>query len=336
MSLTLISNIVDKLMLIIAFSIIAQCLNNAGLFGWIANKSKIAVTPTHLVTFWFTVAFLLSGVFNDMTIAALLVPLVVSHASHIKFPRPDLLVMSVAFGISTGGDLTVFGGNDNLIALGMLQDTPYELSKIAWSTIFAPCTVLIGLFTLSVCLCAVRRVSWKQQVQQPSVELDVLMTTVLIATIVGAFFVKSTILLLITIVEAAISRLGKELLRKLPYRAMCIWTLAFIVGKLLAMYVAPGLTIPNNAYLLILLLVIATNVFTNTALMSAALPFIIAAGLPITTCYAAIKAINNAYVTIYGNSCLAVASGYGIRQRDLFRYGLPILAFSYIAIIICF
>ena len=336
MSLALISNIVDKLMLIIAFSIIAQCFNKARLFSWIANKSRIAATPVHLVIFWFTVAFLLSGIFNDMTIAALLVPLVVSHASQVDFPRPDLLVMSVAFGISTGGDLTVFGGNDNLIALGMLQGTSYELSKTAWSTVFAPCTVLIGLFTLCVCLWAVRQLNWEQQMQPHSVNMNMLLVVVLAATIVAAFFIESWLLLIVTIIEALLCRLGKELLRKLPYKAMGVWTIAYIVGQFLAKFVAPELTIPDNAYLLVLLLIVATNLLTNTALMSAAIPFVIASGLPAPVCYAAIKAVNAAYVTIYGNSCLAVAGGYGLKQRDLFKYGLPILAFSFIAIMLCF
>lgn len=336
MSLALISNIVDKLMLIIAFSIIAQCLNKAGLFYWIASKSRVAATPAHLVIFWFTVAFLLSGVFNDMTIAALLVPLVVSHARQVNFPRPDLLVMSTVFGISTGGDLTAFGGNDNLIALGMLQGTPYELSKVAWSTVFIPCTVLIGLFTLCICLWTVKQLNWKQQVQQCSVKLNMPMVFSLAVTIVAAFFIESWLLLTVAIVEAVLCRPGKELLRKLPYKAMGVWTVAYIVGQFLAKFVAPELTLPNNTYLLVLLLIVATNLLTNTALMSAALPFVIASGLPAPVCYAAIKAVNAAYVTIYGNSCLAVAGGYGLKQHDLFKYGLPILAFSFIAIMLCF
>lgn len=336
MSLALISNVVDKLMLITAFSLIAQCFNKAGLFSWIASKSKIATTPVHLITFWFTVAFLLSGVFNDMTIAALLIPLVVACAEQAEFPRPDVLVMSTAFGISTGGDLTVFGGNDNLLALGMLQGTPYGLDKVAWSAVFAPCTVLIGLFTLCVCLWAVRQLNWERQVQQCSVKLNMPMVFSLAVTIVTAFFIESWLLLTVAIVEAVLCRPGKELLRKLPYKAMGVWTAAYIVGQFLAKFVAPELTIPNNTYLLVLLLIVATNLLTNTALMSAALPFIIASGLPASVCYAAIKAVNVAYITIYGNSCLAVAGGYGLKQKDLLKYGLPILAFSFIAIILCF
>lgn len=336
MSLALISNVVDKLMLITAFSLIAQCLNKARLFSWIANKSKIAATPAHLVIFWFTVAFLLSGVFNDMTIAALLIPLVVACAEQAEFPRPDILVMSTAFGISTGGDLTVFGGNDNLLALGMLQETPYGLDKVAWSAVFAPCTVLIGLFTLCVCLWAVRQLNWERQVQSHIVAMNMPMITLLTATIVAAFFIESWMLLLVAVLEALLCKLGKELLRKLPYKAMAVWTVAYIVGQLIAKFVAPTLIIPNNAYLLVLLLIIATNLLTNTALMSAALPFIIASGLPTSVCYAAIKAVNVAYITIYGNSCLAVAGGYGLKQKDLLKYGLPILAFSFIAIILCF
>lgn len=336
MSLALISNVVDKLMLITAFSLIAQCFNKAGLFSWIASKSKTATTPVHLITFWFTVAFLLSGVFNDMTIAALLIPLVVACAEQAEFPRPDVLVMSTAFGISTGGDLTVFGGNDNLLALGMLQGTPYGLDKVAWSAVFAPCTVLIGLFTLCVCLWAVRQLNWERQVQSHIVAMNMPMITLITATIVAAFFIESWMLLLVAALEALLCKLGKELLRKLPYKAMAVWTVAYIMGQLIAKFVAPTLIIPNNAYLLILLLIIATNLLTNTALMSAALPFIIASGLPTSVCYAAIKAVNVAYITIYGNSCLAVAGGYGLKQKDLLKYGLPILAFSFIAIILCF
>ena len=337
MSLTLIFSIADKLALICAFSILAQLLETSGLFARLATTSRLFATPQRHVTFWFIVAFCLSGIFNDMTIAALLMPIVLSSAQVQHFPRPDLLLLATAFGISTGGDLTVFGGNDNLIAIGFLQDTPYTISKLAWSSIFGPCTLLIGFCALLVCIFSVRNVSWKpagidmidRKVKWPIVVYVACLT--MLAFVTSSYFV----LLLAVIGTTATSNI-QYLFTKLPYKAMLIWTAAFIVGKLLAQYIAPQLSIPTNIYLLIAVLILATNIITNTALMSAALPFILASGLPAAHCYAAIKAINTAYLTIYGNSCLAVAAGYTLKQRDLLKYGTPIVLFTYIAIILCF
>lgn len=337
MSLTLIFSIADKLALICAFSILAQLLETSGLFARLATTSRLFATPQRHVTFWFIVAFCLSGIFNDMTIAALLMPIVLSSAQVQHFPRPDLLLLATAFGISTGGDLTVFGGNDNLIAIGFLQDTPYTISKLAWSSIFGPCTLLIGFCALLVCIFSVRNVSWKpaditmidRKVKWPIV-------VYVACLIILAFVSSSYFVLLLAVIGIMATGSIQYLFNKLPHKAMLIWTAAFIVGKLLAQYIAPRLSIPTNIYLLIAVLILATNSITNTALMSAALPFILASGLPAAHCYAAIKAINTAYLTIYGNSCLAVAAGYTLKQRDLLKYGTPIVLFTYIAIILCF
>lgn len=337
MSLTLISSIVDKLALICAFSIFAQILEASGLFARLAATSRLFITPQRQAAFWFIVAFCLSGIFNDMTIAALLMPIVLASAQAISFPRPDLLLLVTAFGISTGGDLTVFGGNDNLIALGLLQNTPYAFSKLAWSRLFGPCTLLIGFCALLVCIFSVRKISWEpSKVQAANKEVKWLLVVSVACMIILAFMSSSYFVLLLAIIGAMVAGIVQQLFTKLPYKAMLIWTIAFIVGKLLAQYVAPQLNIPTNVYLLIAVLILATNVITNTALMSAALPFILASGLPAAYCYAAIKAINAAYLTIYGNSCLAVAAGYSLKQRDLFKYGTPIVLFTYIAIILCF
>ncbi len=337
MSLTLIFSIADKLVLICAFSILAQLLESSGLFARLATTSRLFTTPQRQVTFWFIVAFCLSGIFNDMTIAALLMPIVLSSAQVQHFPRPDLLLLATAFGISTGGDLTVFGGNDNLIALGLLQDTPYAIGKLAWSRLFGPCTLLIGFCALLICIFSVRKVSWKpadidiadRRVKWPIVVYVVCL--ILLAFVLSSYFV-----LLLAVIGIMTTGSIQHLFTKLPYKAMLIWTAAFIAGKLLAQYVAPQLSIPADIYLLIAMLILATNVITNTALMSAALPFVLASGLPAAHCYAAIKAINTAYLTIYGNSCLAVAAGYSLKQRDLLKYGTPIVLFTYIAIILCF
>lgn len=337
MSLALIFSIVDKLALICAFSILAQILEASGLFAKLATTSRLFTTPQWQSAFWFIIAFCLSGVFNDMTIAALLMPIVLANAQVIHFPRPDLLLLATAFGISTGGDLTVFGGNDNLIALGLLQDTPYAFSKLAWSRLFGPCTLLIGLCALLVCIFSVRNVSWKPtKVQMTTGKVKWPLVISVACMIVLAFMSCSYFVLFLAIIGAAVAGCIRQIPAKLPYKAMLIWTTAFIAGKLIAQYIAPQLNIPTNIYLLIAVLLVATNIITNTALMSAALPFVLAIGLPAAHCYAAIKAINTAYLTIYGNSCLAVAVGYSLKQHDLLKYGTPIVLFTYIAIILCF
>ena len=337
MSLTLIFSIADKLVLICALSILAQLLEASGLFARLATTSRLFATPQRQVAFWFIVAFCLSGIFNDMTIAALLMPIVLSSAQVQHFPRPDLLLLATTFGISTGGDLTVFGGNDNLIAISLLQDTPHAISKLAWSRLFGPCTLLIGFCALLVCIFSVRKVSWKPiDIGVADKKVKWLVVVCVACLIMLAFVSCSYFVLLLAVICMLATGNIQQIFSKLPYKAMLIWTVAFIAGKLLAQYIAPQLSIPANIYLMIATLILATNAITNTALMSAALPFVLASGLPAAHCYAAIKAINTAYLTIYGNSCLAVAAGYSLKQRDLLKYGTPIVLFTYIAIILCF
>lgn len=329
-------NIADKLLLIITFSMIALSLELTRFPEWLASKSTFCNTPKRLILFWFCTAFFMSGVFNDMTVAALLAPLAIRSAQQINFPRIDLVLLSVAFGISTGGDLTVFGGNDNLMALGLLQDTPYALTKLDWSFTFIPSTLLIGIIAAAICTFAVRKVTWTIANRAKDITVDWFFVCLCLFAIMLAFFVPAGYITCFALLTLVMQRAVKKIPAAIPYKALLIWTVAFVVGKLLNQWLADFITIPTNILLLTALLILLTNFFTNTALMSLALPFILAANLPASSCYAAIKAVNIAYITIYGNSCLAVSSGYGLKQRQLLIYGLPLLFSSWLIINICF
>ena len=83
--------------------------------------------------------------------------------------------------------------------------------------------------------------------------------------------------------------------------------------------------------IMVLILAFVTNLSTNTAAAAALIPVTLALFPGNTLVFVMVcKAINLSYITVYGNSCLAVASGYGLKQRDLAKYGLPVVILAII------
>lgn len=311
----------------------ADCLNHSGILDVIGAKSSSVSTPKKFIITWYLVAFILSGFFNDMTIAALIIPIAVEYARKVNFDKISILLTTIVFGISSGGDLTVFGGNDNLSALGMLKGTQYEFTKAQWTPIFIIPTILIGVVALIACIRMCKDMEWERtEFIAEDIKVNYLELFITIALIILAFHIHANILVIL----AFLACLGFKHFdyKRIPYRALCIWIIAFLIGKLIGAYV-PALQF-NHPWALFGALIICTNIFTNTALMSGFLPVLIAANVPTFMMYGAIKSINIAYMSIYGNSCFAVASGYGIEQKDLFKRGLPVAIASYIIILVYF
>lgn len=329
----IILNIVDKLMIILSFSFIAKILEETNLITVLLSKKK-ELKIKQLTLIWYFVGFILSGFFADMTIAAILFPIAIQFTKDMEPKDSEHLLLTLAFGICTGGDLTVFGANDNIIAIGLLQNAGINLSYVEWTNWLIVPTVIMSIFVSIYLYFTASNHKVKIHSQESLNVQNHGLIIIVIILLVSAFMIDSGTLFLLTACVSLQVIENKKKLLKLPYKALLLWTVTFIVGMMISNWLkTANLQIPKLSMLsLIVLLSMVTNITTNSSLTTFALPVVISmypGSMLMIMC--AIKAISTSYFTMYGNSCLAIANGYGIKQKTLLKHGLIV---TFIAIVV--
>lgn len=184
----------------------------------------------------------------------------------------------------------------------------------------------------------------KIRVISTSTKIIHIITTIMLLAAVYCGFQK---MILVAYILLAISlimlRIKVDFFKKLPYKALLIWACCYIIDTFIQKFI---LSFNFNfkeeiTFLTIALLIIipafVTNLSTNTATATAFIPIILSLFPGNTLVFTIVcKAINLSYITVYGNSCLAVASGYGLKQRELAKFGVPVVVLAIVGYLIYF
>lgn len=349
----MIEQILSKVVLILLFSMIIKGLELSGFLEVLLRPLGRLKKTSTCVIYWFFIGFIISGFFNDMTTAAILFPMLIYfiESNNIVENRVPLLVATV-FGIVTGGDLTLFGGNDNILALGYLEQSlnttlaPIEWTKMMIIPTLITATIVIGVLWFFANKSEEKMITGNVIVKEISLTnkvINIISTVLLLASIVCGFQKMVLVGYILLAISLILLKVDLEFFKKLPYKALGIWTCCYVIGTFIQKFILSfnfsfGGEITFIAIaLLILIPAFVTNLSTNTATAAAFIPVILSLFPGNTLVFTIIcKAINLSYITVYGNSCLAVANGYGLKQKELIKYGVPVVVLAIVGYLIYF
>ena len=329
----MILQIFNKLLVIFLLSRAIKGLDEAGFIDFLiqpVNKIKNVKLAT---LFWFIIGGLISAFFLDLTTALILLPFQVLYLQKAGIEKnKEIMLIALCFGICAGGDLTMYGGGDNLVAVGMYEGFTHAM----WMRYMLPMTLITMIGIAAILMLFIQDEEIREvEIQKRKVNwVAVLCLLVTIVLVFKGFLAGAAIITFLAFILLAKPSL---LIEDIPYRLMAIWTIAFLFGKLSGYLVLNSLTIQTNENVAFLILCgitsMATIFCTNTATAACVMGiyFALFPLSPITFCLL-LKCINVGYLTIFHNTCLAAGSGYGISQKKLFKIGLPVTIYQLLII----
>lgn len=339
--------------LAIMFSLMILVLSSSkiGLLNLLTSPLDKVQDHKKILLFWFIFSCIITGFVPDTLAAIIIMPMAFLYAEKRNINMSNML-LAIGFGTAAGSDLTYFGGGDNIVAWTLFEKyLGHSLNIVIWAKMFWVPTI-IGAIITGVWLWF--KVFKKGQSEPQTFERNIgisllfILQSLLIIVGIGTAFVEAWkfYTIGIAIISLIICRLNFKDLKKLPYKALYIWTGAYIFGNIVSTFIKAHFVFTLPAYLytlpgiivILLLLGCITNIMTNTGLTTIVLPIVFAAtfvDIPwlFILC---VKAIGLSYLTILANGCLAVSSSYGLKQNELFKAGLPIVIMQVIVFAIYF
>ena len=280
--------------------LMAIAVEKIGLHKVIAHKLLGIFPPTArgiIFALAITSAFL-SSLLSNTTTALLLMPIAIFLTD---IPKLKIrLVLAVAYGASIGGIITPIGTPPNLILMGFLQENNLEmLTFMSWMfktiplaiimLIIVPYILSIGTKTFSIS----NDIEGEKKLNSDQKRLLTILGTLVIVLFVNSFFKISEAGILLGyglfMFMPKIGFINWEDTRKIPYEIMFLFGAGFSIAKAfsstgLAFDISQLLlNLTQLTPLLLILLVAAlitftTEVTSNTALISIALPIIFSLG----------------------------------------------------------
>lgn len=286
---------------------IAIATQKIDLHKYISNKllSIFPKTPRGMI---FSVAFtgaLLSSVLSNSTTALLLIPIAIFLTDDIKLKAR--LALAIAYGCSIGGIITPIGTPPNLILLGFMQQHSLEpIAFIQWMFLTAPLALIMLIiipFILSLGLSDVKldnTLEHKEKLQPAQKRLLYILLGLIITLLVNSKIepyysglgLNETAILLSFGLLMFVPKIGFiewEDAKKIPYEIIFLFGAGFTIAAAfsktgLAGEVANYMLALTDLPVIILILMIAslitftTEITSNTALISIALPIIYSLG----------------------------------------------------------
>ena len=286
---------------------IAIATQKTNLHKYISNK-LLTVFPNTPRGMIFSLAFtgaLLSSVLSNSTTALLLIPIAIFLSDNIKLKAR--LALAIAYGCSIGGIITPIGTPPNLILLGFMQQHHIEpIAFIQWIFLTAPLALLMLLvipFLLSLGLSDVtldKEVQNREKLLAPQKRLlfillgliGLLLVNSEIQPYYSGLGLNETAILLgfgLLMFVPKIGFLEWEDAKNIPYEIIFLFGAGFSIAAAfsktgLATEVANNLLTLTNLPVVLLILLVAslitftTEITSNTALISIALPIIYSLG----------------------------------------------------------
>lgn len=286
---------------------IAIATQKTNLHKYISNK-LLTVFPNTPRGMIFSLSFtsaLLSSVLSNSTTALLLIPIAIFLSDNIKLKAR--LALSIAYGCSIGGIITPIGTPPNLILLGFMQQHGIEpIAFIQWIFLTGPLALLMLLaipLLLSLGLSDVvldKEVSIKEKLLPDQKRLLFILVSLIVVLLANSKIepyysglgLNETGILLGFGLLMFVPRIGflewKDA-KNIPYEIIFLFGAGFSIAAAfsktgLAGEVANNLLALTNFPAIILILMVATlitfttEITSNTALISIALPIIYSLG----------------------------------------------------------
>jgi sodium-dependent dicarboxylate transporter 2/3/5 len=280
--------------------LLAIAVEKISLHKVIAHK-LLSIFPPHARGIIFALAItsaFLSSLLSNTTTALLLMPIALFLTDDIKLKIR--FVLAVAYGASIGGIVTPIGTPPNLILMGFLSDNNLEtLTFITWMLKTAPLAILmltIVPYILSIGVSSLRienEIDENRVLNSEQKKLLMILGSLVVVLFVNSFFKVSEAGILLAygllMMTPKLGFLTWEDSKKIPFEIMFLFGAGFSIA---AAFSSTGLAGSISQLLLsltelspiILILCIAmlitftTEVTSNTALISIALPIIYALG----------------------------------------------------------
>lgn len=286
---------------------IAIATQKINLHKYISNKllSIFPKTPRGMI---FSVAFtgaLLSSVLSNSTTALLLIPIAIFLTEDIKFKAR--LALAIAYGCSIGGIITPIGTPPNLILLGFMQQNSLEpIAFIQWMFLTAPLALIMLIiipYILSIGLGDVKldnKVEDNEKLEPAQKRLLFILLGLIVTLLVNSKIepyysglgLNETAILLSFGLLMFVPKIGFiqwEDAKNIPYEIIFLFGAGFTIAAAfsktgLAGEVANYMLALTNLPVIVLILMVAslitftTEITSNTALISIALPIIYSLG----------------------------------------------------------
>lgn len=286
---------------------IAIATQKTNLHKYISNK-LLTIFPSTPRGMIFSLAFtsaLLSSVLSNSTTALLLIPIAIFLTENMKFKAR--LALSIAYGCSIGGIITPIGTPPNLILLGFMQQHSLEpIAFIQWIFLTGPLALVMLIiipFLLSIGLSDVKldnkvKVTEKLLPNQKRLLFILLglVITLLVNSKIEPYYsglgLNETAILLsfgLLMFVPKVGFLDWEDSRNIPYEIIFLFGAGFTIATafsktglaaVVANYMLALTDFPTIALILMIaaLITFTTEVTSNTALISIALPIIYSLG----------------------------------------------------------
>lgn len=280
--------------------LMAIAVEKIGLHKVIAHKLLGIFPPTArgiIFALAITSAFL-SSLLSNTTTSLLLMPIALFLTD---IPKLKIrLVLAVAYGASIGGIITPIGTPPNLILMGFLQENNLEmLTFMAWMLKTIPLAIIMLIIVPYVLSIGTNKFSISNDIEgdkklnPDQKRLLYILGTLVIVLFVNSFFKVSEAGILLGyglfMFMPKIGFINWEDTRKIPYEIMFLFGAGFSIAKAfsttgLAFDISQLLLNLTQLSPLILILLVATlitfttEVTSNTALISIALPIIFSLG----------------------------------------------------------
>lgn len=281
--------------------LMAIAVEKIGLHTVIARKLLKIFPPTArgiIFALAVTSAFL-SSLLSNTTTALLLMPIALYLTDIPKLKVR--LVLAVAYGASIGGIITPIGTPPNLILMGFLQDNNLEmLTFVGWMFKTMPLAIIMLIIVPYILSIGTKQFKIEKDIEHADKlnseqkRLLYILGTLVIVLFVNSFFKVSEAGILLAyglfMLVPKIGFMDWEDTRKVPYEIMFLFGAGFSIAKAfdttgLAFDISQLLLSLTELSPLILILIVAslitftTEVTSNTALISIALPIIFSLGV---------------------------------------------------------
>ena len=280
--------------------LMAIAVEKISLHKIIANKLlKVFPSTTRGIIFALAVtSAFLSSLLSNTTTALLLMPIAL-FLTDIKKLKIRL-VLAIAYGASIGGIITPIGTPPNLILMGFLQDNNLEmLTFVGWMFKTIPLAIImltIVPYVLSLGVSELKienNLKDNEALTKEQKRLLYILGTLVIVLFVNSFFKVSEAGILLAyglfMLMPKVGFINWDDTKKIPYEIMFLFGAGFSIAAAfghtgLAQAISQMLLTLTELHPLVLVLIVATmitfttEVTSNTALISIALPIIFALG----------------------------------------------------------
>ena len=286
---------------------IAIATQKTNLHKYISNKllTIFPNTPRGMIFSLSITSALLSSVLSNSTTALLLIPIAIFLTENIKFKAR--LALAIAYGCSIGGIITPIGTPPNLILMGFMQQHSIEpIAFIQWMFLTGPLALVMLIiipFILSIGLSDVKldnKLELKEKLLPNQKRLLFILLGLIITLLVnskiepyysGIGLDEPAILLSFGLLMFVpkIGFIEWEDAKNIPYEIIFLFGAGFTIAaafsktglaEVLANYMLSLTDLPVIVLILIIasLITFTTEITSNTALISIALPIIYSLG----------------------------------------------------------